>query len=155
MSNLQAAVGLAQVERLDELVAARRRNARQYREELAGIDGLRLPPDIPGAESVHWVFGVLVEEEFGCSRDELRRRLAAEGIETRTFFVPLHLQPSYMREHAGRRHPVAERLGATGLYLPSSPSLGEDDIARVATAVRRAGGLAPVRSPASPEPQRG
>ena len=148
MSNLQAAVGLAQVERLDELVAARRRNARMYREELDGVDGIRLPPDIPGAESVHWVFGVLVEEEFGCSRDELRRRLAAEAVETRTFFVPLHLQPSYMREQAGRRHPVAERLGATGLYLPSTPSLAEDDVVRVATAVRRAGDRGPARSPA-------
>lgn len=138
MSNLQAAVGLAQVERLDELVAARRRNDRQYRDELAGIDGIRLPPDVPGTERAPWVFGVLVEEEFGRSRDELRRRLAAEAIETRTFFVPLHLQPAYMREHAGRRHPVAERLCATGLYLPSSPSLGEGDIARVAAAVRRA-----------------
>jgi perosamine synthetase len=138
MSNLQAAVGLAQVERLDELVEARRANAALYRDRLAGIDGLTLPPEVEGAESVHWMFGILVEPGFGCSRDELRRRLAADGIETRTFFVPLHLQPSYVRSQRGARHPVAERLGATGLYLPSAPTLTEADIDRVAGALRRA-----------------
>ena len=111
MTNLQAAVGLAQVERLDELLAARRRNARWYRERLDGIAGLTLPPEHAGLESTHWMFGVLVGEEFGCTRDELRRRLAAGGVETRTFFVPLHLQPAYLRESRGQRHPVAERLG--------------------------------------------
>jgi perosamine synthetase len=138
MSNLQAAVGLAQVERLDVLLAARRRNARRYREQLGTIEGLTFAPDQPGAESAHWMVGVLVGERLGPSRDELRRRLAADGIETRSFFVPLHLQPAYLRDNAGRRHPVAERLGRSGLYLPSAPSLTEDDVARVAGAIRRA-----------------
>lgn len=141
MSNLQAALGLAQVERLDTLLAARRRNARWYRDQLEGITGLALPPERTGMESAYWMFGALVDdEEFGCSRDELRRRLATDGIETRTFFVPLHLQPSYLRDNAGRRHPVAERLGRTGLYLPSGPSLTEADIAYVARAIVRARG---------------
>jgi perosamine synthetase len=138
MSNLQAAVGLAQVERLEELLAARRRVARWYREALAGIAGLELAPQDEGYESANWVFGCLIDEAFGCSRDELRRRLAADGIETRTFFVPIHMQPAYLREHAGRRHPVAERLGSTGLYLPSGPTLSEADVAIVADAMRRA-----------------
>ncbi len=85
------------------------------------------------------MFGLLVGAGFPIGRDELREHLAAEGIETRTFFVPLHLQPAYLREHAGRRHPVAERFGRTGLYLPSGPSMTESDVARVADAVRRAG----------------
>ncbi|MEA2197104.1 MAG: perosamine synthetase [Solirubrobacteraceae bacterium] len=138
MSNLQAAVGLAQVERLDELIAARRQVAGWYREALAGIRGLELPPRAAGYDDADWVFGCLVEVAFGCSRDELRRRLAAEGIETRTFFVPIHLQPAYLDEHRDRRHPVAERLGSTGLYLPSGPTLTEADVATVADAVRRA-----------------
>jgi perosamine synthetase len=91
-----------------------------------------------GLESVHWMYAVLVEGEFGLSRDELRAALAAEGIETRTFFVPLHLQPAYGELHRGQRFPVAERLAATGLYLPSSPSLDDDDVDRVAAAVRAA-----------------
>ena len=138
MSNLQAAVGLAQVERLDVLLARRRRAAAWYREALSAIPGLTLPPQQPGHESADWMFGILVGEDFGCSRDKLRERLAADGIETRTFFVPIHFQPAYMAEHRGRRFPVAERLGSTGLYLPSGPTLTEADIGAVASAIRRA-----------------
>ena len=147
MSNLQAAVGLAQVERLDELLAARRLVARAYAERLAGIPGLGLSPEREGLESVHWMYGILVGEEFGLSRDELRAALAAEGIETRAFFAPLHLQPAYRDLHRGQRFPVAERLAATGLYLPSSPSLSDADVERVTAAVRAA--CRPTRSTAS------
>jgi perosamine synthetase len=139
MSNLQAAVGLAQVERLTELAAERGRVAKLYRVALQGIPGLELAPREPGHEDAHWMFGCLVGEDFGCSRDELRRRLAADGIETRCFFVPIHIQPAYIGEHAGRRYPVAERLGRTGLYLPSAPTLTEQEISIIAAAIRRAG----------------
>ena len=90
------------------------------------------------------MFGVTVGERFGISRDELRRRLAARGVETRTFFVPLHLQPIHYRQFAGQRYPVAERLGRGGLYLPSGPGLTADDIAYVADAVRASRGSAVV-----------
>jgi perosamine synthetase len=139
MSNVQAAVGLAQVERLGELLGARRRAAAFYREMLCGIPGIELRSKQPGHESADWMFGLLVGEDLGCSRDELRRRLAAEGIETRTFFLPIHIQPAYLQDHRGRRYPVAERLGGTGLYLPSGPTLREHDISIVADAIRRAG----------------
>jgi perosamine synthetase len=138
MTNLQAAIGLAQIERLQALVARRIENARRYREALEGIDGLGLPPEVEGG--VTWMFGVTVGERFGVSRDELRRGLAARGVETRTFFVPLHLQPVYYRQFAGQRYPVAERLGRGGLYLPSGPGLTADDIAYVADAVRASRG---------------
>jgi perosamine synthetase len=137
MTNLQAAIGLAQAERLEQLVARRMEVAGIYRRLLSDTDGLELPPELDGG--VMWMFGVLISEQFGIGRDELRRRLAASGVETRTFFVPLHLQPAYQRSFAGQRYPVAERLGATGLYLPSSPRLSEDDIAYVADAIRAAG----------------
>ena len=75
MSNLQAAVGLAQVERLDELLAARRQAARWFREALGGIPGLELPPVQPGRQSADWRFGILVDDDFGCTRDELRRAI--------------------------------------------------------------------------------
>ncbi|HWF71747.1 MAG TPA: DegT/DnrJ/EryC1/StrS family aminotransferase [Solirubrobacteraceae bacterium] len=148
MSNLQAALGLAQVERLEALVSAHRRIAGWYREALDGIPGLELPPRRDGHGDASWVFGCLVDETFGCSRDELRRHLAAEGIETRTFFVPIHLQPAYLTEHRGRRHPVAECLGRTGLYLPSGPALTREDVATVVEAIHRARAT-------EPEPMRG
>ncbi len=143
MSNLQAAVGLAQTERLPQLAAARRRNARRYGERLAAVPGLTLPGERPEVESVFWMYALLVEDDFGCSRDELRRRLARRGIETRTFFIPVHLQPIYFRRHRGERYPVAEELCRKGLYLPSGPALSEAEIDRVAREVARAAGGPP------------
>lgn len=142
MTNLQAAVGLAQAERLPEFVAIRRGNARRYSQALAGVSGITLPPERSGAEGVFWMYGILVGDEFGCSRDELRRRLAKRGIETRTFFVPIPIQPVYFRQWRGTRFPVAERLGSTGLYLPSSACLTAEDIARVAGGVTASAGRA-------------
>jgi perosamine synthetase len=138
MSNLQAAVGLAQTERLPQLVAARRRNAERYRERLEQVNGLTLPGERPDVTNVFWMYALLVEDEFGCSRDELRRRLARQGIETRTFFIPVHLQPIYFRRHRGESFPVAEELCRKGLYLPSGPALRAEEIDFVAREVTRA-----------------
>ncbi len=134
MTNLQAAVGLAQVERWDELLTRRRENARRYGQALAGIEGIATQPEQPGG--VVWMFGITVTPEFGIGRDALRRRLAVRGVETRTFFVPMHVQPVHARRFRGQRYPVAEWLGRTGLYLPSGPALTDDDIDYVAQAIR-------------------
>ncbi|MFI5180331.1 MAG: DegT/DnrJ/EryC1/StrS family aminotransferase [Thermoanaerobaculia bacterium] len=138
MTNLQAAVGLAQTERMESLVEARRQIARWYRERLVDLPGLTVPVERPGVRSVFWMFGILVGEQFGISRDLLRARLAAAGIETRSFFVPIHLQPVYLASHRGERYPVAEDLCARGLYLPTSPWLTEADVERVAKAIQTA-----------------
>jgi perosamine synthetase len=135
MTNLQAAVGLAQTERFEELVGARRRNRGRYDEALRAVPGLRLPVERPGAHSVFWMYGLVVEDEFGISRDELRRRLARRGVETRSYFVPLHAQPAHRGRFRGQRFPVSEDLGRRGLYLPSSARLTDDEIAYVAAAV--------------------
>jgi perosamine synthetase len=128
MTNLQAAVGLAQTERLAEIVAARRRLRALYDERLRAIPGLELPGEDDGARSVFWMYAIRVGAAFGASRDELRRHLAARGIETRTFFVPIHIQPVYFERFRGRRFPVAESLCRNGLYLPTSEALGERDV---------------------------
>ena len=140
MGNLQAAVGVAQTERLAELVEARRRNARRYSAALGEIPGIGVPGERPDVRSVFWMYAITIGDEFGVSRDELRRRLAARGIETRTFFVPIHLQPAYFHRHRGERYPVAEELGRTGLYLPSGPGLGEAEIDYVVRELGRARG---------------
>ncbi|MBJ7459100.1 MAG: DegT/DnrJ/EryC1/StrS family aminotransferase [Thermoleophilaceae bacterium] len=137
MSNLQAALGLAQLERIDGFLERRRTLSRLYREHLGPIPGLTLPPTEPGFDDANWMFGVMLDDDFPLSRDELRQHLAGEAIETRTFFVPLHLQPAYIDEFEGRRHPGAERMGRTGLYLPSTLWLTEEDVARVADAVEQ------------------
>jgi len=78
------------------------------------------------------MYGILIGDELGMTRDQLRNALAARGIETRTFFVPMHVQPIYFRDYRGERYPVAEDLCRRGLYLPSSSSLTEPEIEYVA-----------------------
>ncbi len=139
MTNLQAAVGLAQVEQLDGFVAARRRNAAEYNCRLYGIPGIRTPAEAPWAKNVYWMYGIMVDEtEYGMSRDALRRVLADHGIETRTFFIPMHCQPVYWQQFKGERYPVAENLCKRGFYLPSASSLSLDEIEYVAGVIRKA-----------------
>lgn len=129
MTNLQAAIGLAQVEQLDTFVEARRRNAAHYTRLLADRPGITTPPEAPWARNVYWMYGILVDRErFGLSRDQLRAALAEHGIETRTFFIPIHCQPIYWEHFKGQRFPVAEALCRDGLYLPSASSLTADEI---------------------------
>jgi len=129
MSALEAAVGRAQLERLDQLVEARRRNAAYYRERLGGLVGVLA--EKPYARSVWWMFGILLPDRE--RRDGLMRHLEGEGIETRTFFLPMNRQPVYKR---AERFPVAEDLGDRGLYLPSSSHLTDADKDTVIRAVR-------------------
>jgi perosamine synthetase len=135
LTNLQAALGVAQMERVEELIASKRRIAAQYTAGLRDVPGLTLPPEEPWATSVYWLYSVLVDEDaFGLGRDELMAVLAEEGVETRPVFVPLHRQPLY---DTGARLPVAERIAATGLSLPSAVGLGEEQVRRVTEAVAR------------------
>jgi perosamine synthetase len=136
MTNLQAAIGLAQTEQLERFVAARRANAAYYTELLSRIPGIVTPPEAPWARNVFWMYGILLNEEFGLSRDQLRAALASRGIETRTFFIPMHCQPIYFDQYRGQRFPVAEDLCRRGLYLPSASSLSTEDIVTVVEAIR-------------------
>lgn len=138
MSNLQAAVGIAQLERLDEFLERRRNLAQMYRDHLGDIPGVSLPPLEPGLQSANWMFGLVLNDDFPVSRDALRNLLAEDAIETRTFFVPLHIQPAYIDENDGRRLPVAEQMGARGLYLPSALWLTEQDVERIAQRIAQA-----------------
>lgn len=139
MTNLQAAVGLAQVEQLDGFVAARRRNAAHYSRLLAGIPGITTPPEADWAKNVFWMYGILVDAAaYGMNRDELRRVLAENGVETRTFFIPMHCQPVYWEAFKGQRFPVAERLCRDGFYLPSASSLSPAEIEYIAGIIRAA-----------------
>ncbi len=136
MTNMQAAVGLAQTEQMEGFVERRRSNALLYSSLLQDVPGLSLPKEEPWARNVYWMYGLLVEDEFGLSRDELRRRLAGRGIETRTFFIPMHLQPIYHADYRNERYPVAEDLCRRGMYLPSSSSLSEQEIEFVVQAIK-------------------
>jgi perosamine synthetase len=139
LSNLQAAVGVAQLERLDEFVARKRWMGQAYLEQLADIPGLQLPlAQTPYAENIFWVFGVVLGESVPFDAADGMRKLAALGIGTRPFFWPMHEQPVFRKIglFADAVHPFAERLARRGFYLPSGLALTEKQIERVVAAVR-------------------
>lgn len=138
MTNVQAAIGLAQLEKLDEYVALRRLHATSYTALLRDVEGLRLPAERAWARNVYWMYGIVVEDSFGCSRDELMAGLADRGVETRTFFIPMHEQPVLQQRGLFRNehYPVASDLGRRGLYLPSSTGLTATDLTYVVDGVR-------------------
>jgi perosamine synthetase len=139
LSNLQAAVGVAQLERLDEFVARKRRMGEAYLEQLADIPGLQLPPARTSyAKNIFWVFGVVLEDGVPFDAAEAMRKLAARGVGTRPFFWPMHEQPVFHRMglFADEAHPNAQRLARRGFYLPSGLALADSQIERVVAAVR-------------------
>jgi len=139
MTNIQAAIGLAQLEHIDEFVEMRRRNAYLYNSRLKDVPGITLPPEKEWAKNVYWMYSILIEEnEFGMSRDELMERLKGRGIETRTFFIPMHQQPALLNLglFKGERYPVAEEISERGLYLPSSSGLKEEEIEYICDIIR-------------------
>lgn len=138
MSNLQAALGLAQVERLPEFVDIKRRMGRRYNELLSNVDGLELMPEkTVYADNIYWVFGMVLKDEVPLDAQEAMRRLGQKGIGTRPFFWPMHEQPVFekMGLFAGERYPVAERIARRGFYLPSGMALNDAQMEEVAEAV--------------------
>lgn len=128
MTNIQAALGVAQMERIEELIETRRRNADHYNRRLAGERGITTPPAADWAQNVYWMYSVLVEDEFGMGRDEVMDALREKGIDTRPFFYPNHVLPPY---NTGQSLPVAENLGRRGINLPSGATLGPGQVDRV------------------------
>ena len=134
MTGYQAAMGRVQLRKIDVILAEKRRVASTYSDVLADLPGITLPVEEPWARNVYWMYGILVEDDFPLGRDELVAALGERGVETRTFFCPMNLQP-FLRAQAGFRDvpcPVGEELWQRGLYLPSSPSLQDDEIASIA-----------------------
>ena len=140
MTNLQAAVGLAQTRKLDKFVKKKRWIADLYGKNLEGVKGLRLPFEEKWAKNVYWMYSVLVEKDFGMNRDRLMAELQKEGIGTRAFFVPMHRQPVVLDNRIVKkreRFPVADYISARGLYLPTGLALKKDDILKVCDKVKK------------------
>lgn len=136
MTNLQAAVGLAQLEQIDSFLDKRREIAEHYGAHLKGVAGLNLPPEKSWAKNIYWLYSILIDEtEVGISRDELIKGLECEGIETRPFFCPLHNQPPYPSDSGD--FPVTDKLAAEGISLPSSNTLSPDEISRVCENIKK------------------
>jgi perosamine synthetase len=140
LTNLQAAVGVSQVEQIDEHVRRKRRMGAAYTERLSGLSQIALPVEEPWATNVYWMYGLVLADDVAIDARELTRRLSERGVETRPFFLGMHEQP-VLRDRglfAGERFPVAERLAVRGLYLPSGLTITESQIDVVCGAVRQA-----------------
>ena len=137
LTNLQAALGLAQVERIEEIIARKRWMGQEYNRRLAGLRGLQLPVEEPWARNVYWMYGVVLSEETGMDATIFAQRLKQHGIETRPFFLGLHEQPVFHQRglFVQERFPVTERIARQGLYLPSGLGLTSEQISQVCEAV--------------------
>jgi perosamine synthetase len=140
MTGYQAAMGVAQLAKIDKILSEKRRVAQTYNQLLGDVEGLQLPFEAEWARNVYWMYAVVVQPEFGISRDELMEQLRQANIDTRTFFCPMNQQPC-LQSRPGFRVvpcPVADSLWENGLYLPSTYSLSEPVLRQVADAVRTA-----------------
>src|SRR5262249_27308070 len=137
---VQAAIGLAQFEAIEDHLARKRRIATLYNERLSKISGLCLPTERPNVKNVYWMYGLVLDDSVPFDAATLAVRLKEEGIDTRPFFRGMHEQPA-LREQCnlfvGESYPITERLSRRGLYLPTGLGLTETHIDIVCAAVRK------------------
>lgn len=134
MTNLQAAVGVAQMARIEEFIARKRAIARLYQEALGAVPGLTLPVELPSYTSVYWMYSILVGEAYRLTRDALMLALREQNIDSRPFFHPLDTLPPYQR---GVPCPTALRLSRQGLNLPSAPTLTDNQVLYICDTLRK------------------
>ena len=134
LTNVQAAIGLAQMERLNSMLSKREKINNLYDHLLCNVKGISLQPHAEWADQVCWLYSILVEKDFGFSRDKLIERLNKKGIDTRPFFIPMHMLPPYK---TSQDFPVAEGLSEKGLNLPSSIALKDREIKFICDTIKK------------------
>ena len=133
LTNIQAAIGLAQTEKLDFAVARKREVAQTYLQHFADFKHVTLPVERPSCRNVYWMFAVLINDSFGMTKDEVMAALREKGVDSRSFFYPMSQQPA-LRGDDPRfpdlrgNWPVSDDLARRGLYLPSGIGLTADQI---------------------------
>lgn len=127
MTNVAAAIGLAQLEKVNWHVTRRREIATQYARCLGDVPGVRFQAEKPWARNVYWMTSVVLDEQWP-DRDLVMEKLADAGIETRPFFYPMHTLPIYCKSARGQGYPISEKVAARGINLPSSAKLTEEDV---------------------------
>jgi perosamine synthetase len=140
MTNLQAALGVAQLERLEEFVKIKRQMGQKYTDLLKDVSGIRLPVEQTSfAKNIYWVFGIVLNIDVPFDAGHAMKSLAEEGIGTRPFFWPMHEQPVFhkMGLFLNESYPVAENLARRGFYVPSGLALKKTEIEEVSNAVKK------------------
>ena len=139
MTNIQAALGVGQLERIEQIVDRKRAIAMAYQERLDGVKKITLPVEEEWAKSVYWVYGIVLDDGIGMDSIQCAERLAKTGIDTRPFFLGMHEQPIFQKMglFINEKYPVAEHLARQGLYLPTGLTIKENEIDQVCNAVRK------------------
>ena len=138
MTNMQGALGVAQLERLDEFINLKRTNGFYYMDKLSRIDGIKHQIEMPWARMVFWMYCIEIDDGTGITADVMMKELEMRGIATRPFFIGLHDQPVIKRLlqcNQPNEFPITEKSSRQGLYLPSSVSLKFDEIDYVVSQV--------------------
>ena len=137
LTNLQAALGLAQLRRVDEILAKKRWIGHEYNRRLRDIRVLQLPTEAAWARSSYWMYAIVLDERAQMDAAQLADTLRERGVETRPFFLGMHEQPVFHKRglFLNERYPVAERIARYGLYLPSGVALTEEQLSRVCDVV--------------------
>ena len=139
MSNIQAALGVAQLEKIDAALTKKRFIGTRYHELLGGVKGLLLPlPETEYAKNLYWVFGLVLDEAVPIDAKTFEKRLQEKGVGTRPFFWAMHEQPVFQQQgfFKGERYPVAEKLARRGFYIPSGLALTDAQMEYVAAQVK-------------------
>jgi len=135
MPNLLAAFGVAQLENIEMYIDIKRKNAQYYSKILSNVSGITLPVQKEWAINCHWLYSVVIEDEYGISRDELIKRLESEGIEARPFFMPVHEMPPYKGCKYGNMK-ITYELAEKGINLPSSVGLKKFEIDKICSIIK-------------------
>ena len=133
MTNMQAALGVAQMDHIEEFITKKRWIADQYNQRLQQVEYLQIPPEADWATSIYWMYSILIKEDAPVNRDEVISYLKSQNIDSRPFFYPIHTMPPYQ---ASISLPIAENLSRQGINLPSAVTMNEEKIDRVVTALK-------------------
>lgn len=139
MTNMQAALGLAQLEKLERHVVIKRNMGKNYTKLLRNVNGIQIPVEKTAyADNIYWVFGIVLKDEVPFDADTAMKKLSEKGIGTRPFFWPMHEQPVFMKAGMFRneKYPVAQRIARKGFYIPSGLGLSIGEMERVVEEVR-------------------
>ena len=142
LTNIQAAIGLAQTENVQMLVNSRKDIGERYNQLLKYINGIILPVEKDYAKNVYWMYGVVLSDEIKLTREEIVEKLKEKGIDTRNFFIPMHEQPLFVEKSVENapdcsgEYPISDKIGKRGFYLPSSSNIGDGELEIICNALK-------------------
>ena len=136
-TNIQAAIGLSQVNRIEQIVERKRWIASEYLSRLQHLSQLQFPHEHEWARNVYWVFALVLHDSVRFDAKQFADKLKSAGVETRPFFLGMHSQPALQELYSfeGKRYPVCDRIADRGLYIPSGLAITLDQIEKVCEAV--------------------